>query len=120
MRTVIYFLFGLYFYLVERIESLNCSKQLSPCSCEIDFGTVIINLSPLDAGGKWEHKFNSTDNSTGTPRIFKYNPCSEFVCDYHSIASVCYYFSPTEEEILGIQSSARFVGTTDNFSIIIR
>ena len=100
-------------------DGLICVNLLSTCSCETDLG-IILDFSPLDAGGGSKIKFAANDTSTGVLRRMEYNPCSGIICNYGVSAAVCTCYSPTSEVIQGIQSTARFISTSGYSSIILR
>ena len=102
------------------VESLNCVRQLSPCSCETDYQKVILDFKALDAGGTSRIKFKAVDTKDKTLRSIEYNPCSPIACNYGNSAAVCLSYSPSSELIIGLQVTARFIGTSDPSSIIIR
>ena len=120
MKAVIYFLFSLLVYRIERSESLSCVTQLSLCSCETNFGNIVLDFSPLDAGGEYKIAFRVPDNSQGITRYIEYNPCSKFACNYGDSAAACISYSSSSEVVIGYQSTARFIGIVGNNSIILR
>ena len=85
MKLVLFMIVA--FNLLHRLESLSCVKQLSTCSCETNFGAIVLDFSDLDAGGRARIAFTALDTSTGVSRTIEYNPCTAFISNYGSSAA---------------------------------
>ena len=100
--------------IFQRSLTLTCLKQLSTCSCLLDYDGIVIDFSPLN-----NVTFPFQDQDDFTKETFLYNPCSPINCDGINLAAICMKSKNNQTQIVGYQSTATFISTNYDSTIMI-